>query len=143
MDIRTGLSMTEDEVLSLLEHFDDSSDTPLHLGLDFDSYSRKLSSHACFVTAVERGSLLGFISYYLNDEGHFAYVPQTVVHREGRHRGIGHAMFTALYDCLDGSYGYIRLEVLKSNANARAFYEREGFVEIEDHCERLLLERKL
>lgn len=142
MEIRSGLKLTQSEVLSLLNRFDDSSDSPLHEGLDFDSYSKKLSDYAFFVIAYEDKKMIGFIAYYLNDEGQFAYVPQVVVHKDSRHKGVGHALFSTMYDSLTPNYTSIRLEVLKTNDNARGFYAREGFEEINDHNERLLLERK-
>lgn len=143
MEIRFGIRLTQLEVLSLLNRFDDSSDLPLHEGLDFDSYSKKLSDFAYFIIAFEDNMQIGFIAYYLNEEGKFAYVPQVVVHKNGRHNGIGHAMFSKLYESIKVNYNCIRLEVLKANANARHFYNREFFVEIEDHNDRILLEKKL
>lgn len=143
MEIRTGLKLSQSEVLSLLNRSDDSSDTPLHEGLDFESYGKKLSDFAYFIIAYEDGQMIGFIAYYLNEEGKFAYVPQVVVHKDGRHKGVGHSMFAQLYDSIKLNYSCVRLEVLKSNDNARNFYRREGFVKIEDHNERLLLQKNI
>lgn len=142
MEIKTGLKLTQSEVLSILNHFDDSSDSPLHEGLDFVSYSKKLSDYAYFVIAEENDCQIGYVAYYLNNEGRFAYVPQVVVHKDGRHRGVGHALFEALTSAVCTNYDCIKLEVLKTNKNARLFYAREGFVEIEDHNERFLLVKK-
>lgn len=143
MKVHTGLKLSQSEVLSLLEYFDDSSDEPLHESLDFYQYSKKLSLYAYFVVATEDNQQIGFIAYYLNDENHFAYIPQVVVHKSARHKGVGHSMFMVLYECIRNKFLTLKLEVLKSNINARAFYEREGFGEISDHNERLLLEKKL
>ncbi len=143
MDIHTGVRLSQSEVLSLLKRFDDSSDEPLHESLDFDQYSKKLSLFAYFVIATEKNQQIGFIAYYLNDENHFAYIPQVVVHKSARHKGVGHFMFMDLYECIRINFLTLKLEVLKSNINARSFYEREGFVEISDHNERLLLEKRL
>ena len=143
MEIKVGIRLTEEEVFNLLNHFDDSSDHPLHEGLDFETYSDKLSKCAYFIIAYLEEQCVGFIAYYLNDEGRFAYIPQTVVHKAGRHQGVGHTMFGALYKSVMEKYSTIRLEVLKSNNNARNFYTREGFIAIEDHNERLRLEKKL
>lgn len=143
MEILCGLKLSQSEVLSLLDRFDDSSDVPLHEGLDFESYSKKLSDFANFIIAVENNIQVGFVAYYLNAEGRFAYVPQVVVHKDGRHKGVGHRMFSSLYESISGVYSLVRLEVLKTNGNARRFYAREGFVEIEDHDKRLLLEREV
>ena len=144
MNIVSNIKLSKEEVLRLLNRFDDSSDAPLHQGLDFESYSEKLCKHAWFVIAEEEDAQIGFIAYYLNDEGKFGYVPQVIVHRDGRHQGIGHKMFECLYGVLKNrDFHMLKLEVLKSNQNARRFYEREGFGEIEDHCERVLLEKSL
>lgn len=139
MKIQSAVRLTEVEVKHLLDHFDDSSDTPLHEGLDFISYSEKLSKYALFILILENDKMMAFLSYYLNDEGCFAYVPQVVVHREGRHKGLGHKMFVALEESLNSNYETIQLEVLKSNHNARKFYEREGFTYKEERNERILL----
>ena len=143
MEIRTGLRLSQSEVLNQLERFDDSSDSPLHVGLDFMTYSLKLSQYAYFVIATENEKQMAFIAYYLNDENHFAYVPQVVVHKEARHKGLGHSMFKVLCDSLTSNIKCIKLEVLKSNFYARNFYQREGFSCVEDHSERILLEKKL
>ena len=86
---------------------------------------------------------MGFIAYYLNDEKHFAYVPQVVVHKEARHQGLGHSMFYALYNGIKSNYPILKLEVLKSNTIARNFYTREGFKEKEDNNVRILLVKEL
>ena len=143
MEIRTGLRLSQSEVLNLLERFDDSSDSPLHVGLDFMTYSLKLSQYAYFVIATENEKQMAFIAYYLNDENHFAYIPQVVVHKDARHKGLGHTMFNMLIDSLDTDIECIKLEVLKSNTYARNFYQREGFTRVEDHSERILLEKKI
>ena len=89
MEIRTGLRLSQSEVLSLLNRFDDSSEKPLHAGVDFSTYSIKLSQYAYFIIAIENDLQMGFVAYYLNDENHFAYVPQVVVHKEARHKEWG------------------------------------------------------
>lgn len=143
MEIHSGLKLSQSEVLSLLERFDDSSDEPLHESLDFIKYSKKLSQYAYFVLATEKNQQIGFIAYYLNDENHFVFVPQIVVHKDARHMGIGHMMFQHLYETLTTKFRNINLEVLKSNDYARAFYRREGFVEYEDRNERFLLRKNI
>lgn len=143
MDIQCDVRLNEKEVYNLLQYFDDSSDVLLHYGLEFTEYSKKLSMHARFVLAYNVGELIGFIAYYLNEEGKFVYVPQIVVHRHGRHKGCGHAMIETLVQCYSSNYKSILLEVLLSNANARFFYEREGFEEIEIRKDRILLKKML
>lgn len=143
MLITSGIRLSKLEVHNLLLYFDDSSDIPLHEGLDFDSYSEKLSKYAYFVIASENDSQVGFVAYYLNEEGKFVYIPQVVVHKDGRHKGIGHKMFQTLFDSLSNEYENVKLEVLKENDYAREFYKREGFEYIEDRGEKLLLAKTL
>lgn len=143
MEISVALKLSTQEVFNLLDHFDDSSNIPLHCGLDFNSYSKKLSVNALFVIAKENAAKVGFIAYYLNEEGHFAYIPQIVVHKKFRHMGVGHSMLVKFVDSLPYEYDSIKLEVLKSNTYAISFYKREGFFELEDHNERLLLKKDL
>ena len=143
MKIHSGLRLSQPEVLSLLNRFDDSSEKPLHEGVDFSTYSIKLSQYAYFIIASENDLQMGFVAYYINYENHFAYVPQVVVHKEARHKGLGHSMFNVLCDSLTSNIKCIKLEVLKSNFYARNFYQREGFSCVEDHSERILLEKKL
>lgn len=143
MRIETNIKLEHTQVITLLKHFDDSSDIPLSKGLDFESYGKKLSDNAYFIIAYEDNKMNGFIAYYLNEDGKFVYVPQVVVHKDGRHKGVGHTMFAKLCDSIQETYSSVKLEVLKSNNNAMNFYNREGFVEIEDHNERILLKKDL
>ncbi len=143
MEFKIGVRLSQEEVMRLLNHFDDSFDIPLHEGLDFISYSEKLSMYAYFVLVIEKEKLLGFIAYYLNDVKKFVYTPLIVVHKDGRHRGVGHLMLDVLCSQYAGLYESVNLDVLKNNMNARRFYEREGFKVIEDHNERLLLNKSI
>ena len=139
MDFLTNKRLDLTSVRNLLERFDNAFTPPLHLGLDFEQYSTKLSENAHFILAEQDNQPIGFIAYYLNEEGKFIYVPFTAVHPTGRHKHIGHTMFSYLKGLLGDSYQFIRLEVLKNNVNARRFYEREGFCISEDRGEKFLL----
>lgn len=136
--------MDSKSVKALLERFDETFVPALSLELDFDSYSEKLSSNAYFVIARYAqeidNDIVGFIAYYLNDEGHFCYVPLTAVHKKMKRHGIGKQMFRVLVDSLGTSYSCIKLEVLKSNIAAQTFYNRIGFGFAEDHGIRQLLQ---
>ncbi len=143
MEIRIGVKLSKEEVLNLLAYFDDSSDIPLHEGLNFNTYSEKLSQNAYFVLAIENDKQLGFIAYYLNEEKRYLYIPQIVVHKLGRHKGIGHLMLSELFTLYKKKFLEIRLEVLTINNNARKFYQREGFRELQFNKQRILLAKEL
>ena len=114
-------------VISILERFDMSFNDPLHNIIDFFVYGEKLSLYAHFILAYDEKELIGFIAYYINIEGGVAYVPFVAVHPKGRHRGVGHLMFSYLSGMLPVEIDQIRLEVKESNVNALNFYQREGF----------------
>jgi len=139
MNILSDIKLCEESVHDLLERFDTAFSPSLHEGIDFDLYSKKLSENAYFILTEQDSQLIGFVAYYKNLEGKFLYVPFTAVHPDGRHKHIGHKMFTQLKDHLNNQYLQIKLEVLKNNVYARSFYEREGFVISEDRNEKLLL----
>lgn len=143
MTIKYNLKLSKEEVLTLLHYFDSSSDIPLSEGLDLVAYSEKLSNYAQFIIAYDEKEMLGFVAYYQNQEGSFVYVPQIVVHKLGRHKGIGHQMLFVLQHQSKGVYFSIELEVLKDNMNARQFYEREGFELKQERETKLLLTKKI
>lgn len=140
--IEVGVKLSQIEVLSLFNDFDDSSEVPLHEDLDFQMHSRKFADKAYFILAKIESRIIGFVAYYLNEEGKIAYISEIIVHKNGRHRGIGHKMMVSLINAMGTSYNCIR-EVLKTNQYARKFYEREGYNEIDDHGNKLLLEKVL
>lgn len=140
ISIVVGMKMPQDMVFSLLDFFDDSAVGHLSERIDLLSYSKKLSSNALFLIVKDLDNCLGFVAYYINTEGKFAYISQIITHKTGRHKGIGHLMIESLKKSLIGSYNSIRLEVYNSNTNALEFYKREGFVLREDRGEKSLLE---
>lgn len=143
MNIQINVHLMQEDVFALLSYFDESFDIPLHEGLNFAEYSIKLSRFAHFVLAYDQDVLIGFIAYYLNEEGSFAYVPFTAVRPEWWRKGVGHLMFSCLYDYISGKYSCIKLEVLKTNISARGFYKKEGFDISEDRNEKLLMSKKI
>ena len=143
MKIQTDAHLEQKEVLTLLLRFDKVFVEPLHESVDFADYSNKLSQFAHFLLAYDQDVLIGFIAYYLNEEGSFAYVPFTAVRPEWWRKGVGHLMFSCLYDYISGKYSCIKLEVLKTNISARGFYKKEGFDISEDRNEKLLMSKKI
>ena len=119
-------------VNSLLERFDMSFNEPLHNEIDFNVYSEKLSLYAHFILAYDEKKLIGFVAYYINKEKRHAYIPFIAVHKEGRHRGIGHLMLSCLWQILPIEIEQVSLEVKKNNDNAQTFYIREGFFVLSD-----------
>ena len=115
-------------VNSLLERFDTSFDKPLHDIIDINVYSEKLSLHAHFIIAYDEKEIIGFVAYYMNKEGQYAYIPLIAVHKERRRRGVGHLMLSRLWEFLPVEIDKVRLEVKEGNISAQLFYKREGFI---------------
>lgn len=142
MEITVGNKLSKSEVIDLFNRFDESSYVPFHKDIDFETYGEKLSRYALFVIAKEKDLQMGFIAYYLNTEDNFVYIPQFVVHTDGRHQGLGHKMLLSLMQSVE-SFSEIRLEVLLGNEKAWNFYKREGFSLLNEKEKRSLLYKAL
>lgn len=128
---------------TLLQMCDQEFQPSLSQTMDLKKYAQKLSEKAQFVLALDKGEMAGFVAYYLNDEGHFIYVPLIWVSKVYQRRGIGQKLIGQLSELALIGYSSICLEVLKTNASALAFYKKEIFEEKEDRGEKLLLQKKL
>lgn len=134
MIIKYEDSLSKVMVSSILKRFDMAFVEPLHAYIDLMSYGDKLSANAHFILAYD-GKLIGFVAYYINKDGQFAYIPLIAVLPEGRHRGLGHLMLSYLWAKLPIEINQVRLEVRESNVHAFFFYMREGFHVLSKSCE--------
>lgn len=143
MTIEGGIRLTNEQAYSLLLDFDSAFDPALHEELDLSGYCQKLAANANFVLAKEGEKTLGFIAYYMNDDGQFCYIPLLVVSKGYRRVGAGREMLNCLICILPQSYGSIRLEVLKNNDSAIKFYRDAGFSTIDETNNKWMLEKIL
>lgn len=133
-----------DEVLSLLHECDNSFEPPLSSHIDIEAYAKRLSNNAFFVLVKnDRGMIVAFTAYYLNQEGAFAFIPEIWVADSCQRMGLGHKMIHQLIQMTPGFVRCIRLEVRKNNEKACRFYIKEGFMMAEDRDAKMLLEKKL
>ena len=139
--IRATLDL--EAVHTLLQKCDEEFVPPLSQTMNLKQYAQKLSDFAQFVIALDNGSEAGFVAYYLNDEGHFIYVPLIWVSSEHQRKGIGQKLIAQLSDLSLIGYSSILLEVLKTNTTALAFYNKELFEEEEDRGDKFLLKKKI
>jgi putative acetyltransferase len=70
----------------------------------------------------DQGRVVGFISVFDNEVGGI------FIHPDWQKKGIGRS----LMDTVSQDHDVLELEVFASNSNARAFYERYGFVAIQE-----------
>lgn len=139
----TKLELTS--TIRLLADFDTVFTPRISNQVDVDSYAKKLSTNGHFILAIstDDNSIEGFITYYLNTEGHFAYVPFIGVKPSCQHGGVGRCMIEELISVLSIDYTSIMLEVRKSNTKAHDFYLRNGFVEKEDRINKWLMSKEI
>ena len=108
---------------------------------DYDpvEWPKKLSAKA-EALLIPDGCLFGYCNDISGQCGFISYIG----HLKSCPKGSGRKLHNA-FVALSRSRGMksIRLEVLKDNLNAREFYSRLGYVVIEDHGDKLLMELAL
>ena len=133
--------LSKKEVLNLLISCNNSFTPPLSNNIPYtlEEYAERLATHADFVLAEEDGIIAGFLAYYTNVEGGFAYIPQVWVSDNHQRKGIGGQMLNMLIQNIPESLSSVRLEVRKNNVKAVSFYNKMGFGVIRDSDNKLLL----
>ena len=123
-----------------------SSDYPDEVGnVDLKDWPEKMNRFAdAFCYLDEEGIISAAIFFYCNDhENKTAYIT-FLCSLHGTPKGTAYQLHT-LYLEYSKTKGMVvsRLEVLKTNAHARAFYERQGYRAVEDHGKKDLLQLEL
>lgn len=144
MTITTG-KLPQNRVEELLRECNNSFSPPLECNIPYtlDEYAAKLSRFASFVLCLEDERVIGFLAYYLNNEGGFAYIPQIWVSDQYQRKGIGSSMIAALVGMIPNGVNSVRLEVRKNNPKAYAFYLKGGYTVIEERNGKFLMEKKI
>jgi len=114
---------------------------------DLVEWPSKLARFAdCFCTRRLDGSLSAALFSYLNNsDTHVGYIPFLCSLPECE-KGIAYELHNAYIDCaLRVDMIVSRLEVVKSNSHAYQFYLRQGYVVVEDRCDRgrLLMSKEI
>ena len=135
--------LSQQEVFDLLVTCNNSFTPPLSKNIPYtlEEYAERLATYADFVLAKEGGEIAGFLAFYTNTEGGFAYIPQVWVSDNHQRKGIGGQMLNMLIQNILASFLSVRLEVRKNNEKALSFYNKMGFVVIKDSDSKLLLEK--
>lgn len=120
-------------------------DPPLSQSIDIDKIAEKWSKYAKFLTLHnEDNERVALVVFYENKEERFLYIPHFVVRAPFRHKGVGHTCIKYLLEKTKSEgFETLRLEVLKTNANAIQFYHKEGFVLKEERENTYLLEKSI
>lgn len=141
----TNKKLDYETVLALLNQCENSFDPPLSQNIPYtvSDYAKKLSEFAWFILCVDGNEIIGFTAYYLNQEGHFAYIPQIWVSDNHQRKGIGSCMLDEIIKAAPKFVTSIRLEVRKNNYKAVSFYEGTGFSAIDSNEGKVLLEKNI
>ncbi len=110
---------------------------PLAQKSDFESYIKKIIDNAIVLIAVKNDMPLGYIAFYANDSvAYTAYITLLAVDNEYQNQGVGHKLIKACeYYSKKNKMKYIKLEVKKYNETAIRFYDKNGFVRLDEHNE--------
>lgn len=137
--------LSKEEVLAILMKAENGFNPPLSKNIPYilDDYAKKLSEFARFILCVEEKEIIGFMAFYLNQEGGFAYISLIWVSDNHQKKGIGATMMELLSKEVSTCVKSIRLEVRKNNEKAMRFYKSSGFLSIEDSDKKILLEKTI
>ena len=102
IDTLSSCGFTVDDLRFFIESIDNECVPPLSQKVDIPSYVRKITDRGVVLACADGGQLLGFISFYCNDqETKCAHLSLMGVGREYRGRGIARAL-------LQEAIGYVR-----------------------------------
>ena len=123
-----------------------SSDYPDEVGnVDLKEWPEKVNRFAeAFCYLNERGIISAAIFFYCNDQENKAAYVTFFCSLHGTPKGTAYQLHKNYLEYSKSKgMAFSLLEVLKSNAHARAFYERQGYRAIEDHGKKDLLQLEL
>lgn len=138
-------NMSEGVVRRFLERIHAEYTPTAEYGFDLEQYSHRLASLASgFAIVSTNGEWQGAVLGYVNDcetrRGYISYIGKC----KDCERRAAFRLHEAFKDLArERGMNVLRLEVLKSNAHARQFYARLGYLPIEDRGVRLLMELKI
>ncbi|MAP80966.1 MAG: hypothetical protein CL526_07735 [Aequorivita sp.] len=135
--------MRKQLIALIKEH--NSKESGIYIPVDVEEYVDKLLKYATIVPYFSQGVLMGFISYYNNDEfKKNAFLTMILVSKDYQGKGIGKLLLEfSIRDIQNSGFENYSLEVLKNNAKAIAFYKSYGFIQKEDRDQLWLMEKKL
>ncbi|AEE16176.1 GNAT family N-acetyltransferase [Treponema brennaborense] len=113
-------------------------------GVQIESFCKKISSLATFVTVRnESDKLIGLIAFYMNNSN-FLYITLACVLKEYQ----GKKLFKKMFFLLETkakcqNYPLVQLEVNKTNEKVKALYEHSGFIQILEKDESLIMQKKI
>lgn len=114
-------------------------------GINVYHYAEKLRTFSTLFEAWYGCKLIGLCACYLNNfSEQIAYISHLAIDVNFRRLGAGGMLLKMVVNaCTKYGFNSIRLEVYKDNFDARSFYLKSGFVDIDDHGNKFLMEKSL
>ena len=133
-----------EDVLHLLNEFNEMFNPPLSSKVDIKVYAEKLSRYAHFLIAEEESQTIGYLAYYKNQNVKELYITSFCVSDEYRRKGMGKKLLNYLYD-IGVAEGYlnISLEVRRNNETAIEFYKKMQFEISQTRDETFLMNKRI
>jgi len=121
---------SEAEIAEHLSRCDADFVPPLSSRVEINDYARKIASKATRFEAWSRGTLVGLVVAYCNDqETHVAFITSVSVLHEWTRKGIAARLIDRCIEHAKASgMLQISLEVARHNKQAIRLYEESGFV---------------
>lgn len=141
--IRPKLRVSSADALQWLTECDEKFCPPKWPMSRLEGYAEKLSARAYWMLMENEGKKMAFIAYYLNDESQAAYISIIAVAKEHRGCGCGKQLLKQFVEKIPATYKFVYLEVSKTNISAMNLYQSFGFEEIEEHGDKILMQKKL
>lgn len=131
------------EVQDLLGGFDKMFSPSLSSHINLVAFAEKLVNNAFFILCKNNEEIVGYIAFYENRDTRISYIPSVCVKDSYRSKGIASQMMGFLISQSHPVINSIALEVRKNNHSAVMFYKKQGFVEIEDRGEKILMKKNI
>lgn len=108
-------------------------------------YLEKLSQNAELLIHQDPSGILGFVFFYCNaPDKNVSYITLICTSILARGKGIGHDLLKHVLELSrNRGFSHCQLEVKKDNTRALNFYQKAGFVCIEDRNSKFLMSLKL
>lgn len=132
----------EKEIFSHLMEMDNFFVPPLHTYVDIKDYAHKLFTKAIRFEVWKDDELKGLIAGYANKENNQYFISNYSVSPDLQSLKAAYNLLTKVDEyCKENGISSISLEVQTENSKAIAFYKRNGFMQIKEEKQTLLMER--
>jgi ribosomal protein S18 acetylase RimI-like enzyme len=111
---------------------------------NIEDYVAKIIEKANVISYFDKGNLVGFIAFYLNEEKRTAFLTMLAVNSNNHNQGIGNFLLNASLEIVNKNHCHkYELEVLKGNSKAMLMYKKNGFEIISENDSHYIMQKDL